>query len=221
MLGELTIAGRGVTKSTAKATQLFAQARPLLEQQCTVKSAKACEALSIMVHRGLGGGKDPAHATEIAAEACDLGSVTSCMIAARTWADGPGEREAPQDAARSEAPFAKACALGDARGCHAEARVLAAAGKHTEAFALEQKGCDAGDGDSCDALGTMMFSGEGTEANPKGAKELFVREVELRAAACEQGSGADCDELSQNYRSRAQGVKRSIRPRRRSSKTAR
>jgi TPR repeat protein len=207
VLGELTIAGRGVTKSTAKATQLFAQARPLLEQQCAAKSAKACAALSIMVHRGLGGAKDPAHGTEVLAEACDLGDLASCRLAARTWADGPGEREAPQDAARAEAPFAKACALGDARGCHADARILAAAGKHPEALLLEQKACDAGDGDGCDALGTMMFSGEGTDANPKGAKALFEREVELRAAACARGSGGDCDELAQNYRSRAQGVK--------------
>jgi uncharacterized protein len=205
VLGELTIAGHGVTKSTAKATQLFAQARPLVEQQCEAKSAKACVALSIMVHRGLGGAKDPAHGTEVAGQACDLGDVASCMLAGRTWADGPGEREAPQDAARAEAMFAKACTLGDAHGCHVDARILVAAGK--PAFGLEQKACDAGDGDACDALGAMTFSGEGTEAIAKNAKEIFAREVELRAAACTRGSGSDCDELSQNYRSRAQGVK--------------
>ena len=121
--GALYASGRGVTKSTPRAHELYARGRPALEQQCTGGSAHACALLSYVHARGLGGSKDNVKSVEVSEQACQLGDVASCMLAGGLYAEGPGIREVPKDAARAPASYRRACELGEARACHALARL--------------------------------------------------------------------------------------------------
>lgn len=214
MLASLTITGKGVQKSTPRATQLYTQARPLLEAQCADAATPAatrrrnCAAASLMQWRGLGGPKDSARSFEMLEQACALGDVGSCMLGGTLYAEGPGVREATADLAKAPPQLKKACELGDARGCHALAKILRpnAGPSVAEIVALETKACDAGVAAGCQEVGQMTFSGEGGPSDPKKAKEWFLREATLRQKACDAGVGDECVELAANYRSRGQGV---------------
>jgi TPR repeat protein len=212
VLGALTITGKGVQKSTPRSQQLYAQARGPIEQQCADPSTpaaakvRACNALSIVLARGLGGAKDTARSIEVLAQACELGDAAACMLAGSIWADGPGVREvAAAEPARAPAPLKKGCDLGDARACHALAKLLRTE-KSADALALDTKACESGLASACMEVGLMTFGGAAGAADPKKAREWFVREVTLRQKACDAGVGDECADLSQNYRSRGQGV---------------
>lgn len=216
-LGALTITGKGVQKSTPRSLQLYTQARPPLEALCAgaatppATKLRACGALSLMMHRGLGGSKDTAKGLELLEETCNLGDVASCMLAGTLYADGAGAREiAAADPPRAPAPFKKACELGEPRGCHALAKLLHAGGgaatHAVEVLALETKACESGVAAACFEVAQMTFSGEAGAADPKKAREWFGREVALRQTQCDAGLGEECVELSANYRSRGQGV---------------
>ena len=214
VLASLTITGKGVPKSTPKSLALYTQARGALEQQCADPSTpiaarvRACNAMSLVLHRGLGGPKDSARAMETLEQACNSGDVASCMLAGSIWADGPGVREvAAAEPARAIAPYKKACDLGEPKACHAMAKLLRSdATKIQEVIALETKACEAGVAGACWDIGQIAFSGEAGTSDPKKAKEWFSREVLLRQKACDAGVGEECIELAANYRGRGQGV---------------
>jgi TPR repeat protein len=216
VLASLTITGKGVQKNTPRAMQLYTQARQPLEAQCdnaaTPPAAKirTCNALSLMLSRGLGGAKDAPKSLDLLEQTCALGDTAACMLAGSTFADGPGVREIAADPPRAPAPYKKGCELGDPRACHALAKLLhggaGAAANATEVLALETKACDSGVASACMEVGQMTFSGEAGIADPKKAREWFVKEVTLRQKQCDAGLGEECVELAANYRSRGQGV---------------
>ena len=209
--GSLYASGRGVNKSTPRANELYARGRAPLERECASGSALACARLSYACARGLGGPKDNVKSLEIAERACHLGDVSSCMLAGGLYAEGPGIREVPKDAARAPASYRRACELGEARACHALARLLddgnAATANAPEALALEKKACEAELAPACAELGQMTLAGIGGAASPKAAAPWFARDVLLREKGCASGSGDDCAALAENHRRLGHGVK--------------
>ena len=92
---------------------------------------------------------------------------------------------APDKSAQALASADAQCPGGTVKGCVDGAGEAERKGELPRAVELYTRACDAGVVRVCSVLGTMVWQGKGTEANPARAYTLYVR-------ACDGGDMSGC-----------------------------
>lgn len=151
-----------------------ARAIEWLDRGCATGHADSCNDLG--VHHAK---TNVAKARALYAEACDKSLRIACRNLGLSWRD-----HAPQDAARSIAPFTRGCQLEDGFACGAlgyaiDATDPAIAGKHY------QTACDQDIGFACHNLALLHREGRGVARSDELADELMRR-------ACKAGERDAC-----------------------------
>jgi len=125
-LGEMYVAGKGVTRDGDKAAMLFERAceardaggcdkaRQIYQEGCDKGVAGACSLLGRMYLEGFGVPEDHARAAAIYQKACDLGHAVDCSNLAMMYAEGKGVAVDPAAAADL---WRKACQGGFTDAC--------------------------------------------------------------------------------------------------------
>jgi TPR repeat protein len=124
---------------------------------------------------------------------CDLGSGAGCAHFAFLYATGSG-KIAPKDDKRAAALYAKACDLGDAKGCY-NAGIMAEEGRGVardlaRAIARYEEACAGGSSTGCTNLGFHYEHGRGVKKDPARALELYQRGCD--GTACQPSNLAGC-----------------------------
>jgi TPR repeat protein len=136
----------------------YPEARRLAELDCAGSHPRGCLTWG-QVLNGMGGGpRDVAAASAAWTRGCELGSSGSCGLLAQTQSRGELGEEAK---GRARGNFARACEeLHDFTQCYWFAREEQKAGRYSEAAALDEKACDAGNFYSCLELGRCIANGK-------------------------------------------------------------
>lgn len=117
--------------------------------------------------------KASAEAAALQQKACDGGDGQGCSDLARRYICASG---VPLDLPRSTALSERACDLGFVPACGNVAMMVAYPGSNVEpaaAFRYADKGCKAGDGGACNALGLIYLQGIGTPVDAEKSARLF------------------------------------------------
>ena len=125
-LGDMYLAGKGVTRDGDKAAMLFERAceardaggcdkaRRIYQESCDNGVPAACSMLGRMYLEGFGVPEDLARAATIYQKACDLGHAVDCSNLAMMYAEGKG---VAADAAAAATLWVKACQGGFTDAC--------------------------------------------------------------------------------------------------------
>ncbi len=125
-LGDMYLAGKGVTRDVDKAAMLFERAceardaggcdkaRQIYQENCDKGVAPACSMLGRMYLEGFGVPEDLGRAATIYQKACDLGHAVDCSNLAMMYAEGKGVAADPAAAATL---WLKACQGGFDEAC--------------------------------------------------------------------------------------------------------
>ena len=184
-IGYAYLKGRGVATDDKRALSVFTAA-------CERGGAMACANLGDMYENGYGVPVDRARSFELWAKACEGDAAPetagACVGDGKRLAAGDGVKA---DAGRAAAYFGLACGKR-AKECFYSALASASGDgvpkDPVAARALYGKACDAGDFDSCNNLGNLLFDGAGGAKDPAAAKALFK-------TACDGGVAFGCDNL--------------------------
>lgn len=173
----LLVMGNGVPQD-------FAPARALADSSCKAGVFRGCNALALIFEDGKGGPKDEARAIELYRLACDGKEWRACANIARL--------EIAKHHLQLGVDFhVRACKLGGIPSCLNGGAYLAPGGGADDpprAAELFRIGCDAGDLDCCNGLGTSYARGSGVPQDDARATELFRR-------ACDGNVGIGCKGL--------------------------
>jgi TPR repeat protein len=186
-LAEMYENGEGVAVETPRANELYARAAKLYDSACNQETFDACQELGDLYENGKGVSRDPSKATaldqrieEHKFQVCNSGNSQVCRELIR---DYESKRFGTPDDTKEAMVYAKACELGDQRGC-ALAGLLYSRGvnlprDYAKAATFYAKGCDVGDGLSCIELGGFYKLGEGVRQSADRAEEYYVKSCDL------------------------------------------
>jgi TPR repeat protein len=168
----------------------LARARALAESSCNANVLRGCNVLALLYEKGEGGvPKDEAKATELYRRVCDGKEWRGCANLGRL-------RLVNNDSDPAGIDFhERACRLGGASSCLAAGSRLAPGQPNPSPYraaAMFRIGCDAGDLDACNGLGTCYARGEGVPQDNARAIELFTK-------ACDGNVGIGCKGLGDMF----------------------
>jgi hypothetical protein len=180
-LGTVVEAGDGVPQDLARAVQLYRRA-------CDGGDARGCGHLGVLEHEGRGVDPDERRAIEHLGPACDARDVPACRALAEAL-----ERKLGSRSPRTVEIEARVCELEPPKRCLSAAsayeRGEGVPADPTRAAALYGRGCDAGDGDSCNNATFLL---------PRATADDDVKRTSLQRRACELGSAAGCMNFAQD-----------------------
>lgn len=133
---------------------------------CEANDAQSC----LVISRAAGAAGDKARQQSFLERACAAGSPEACEEFGTALADSPAPG---QDLSRASAALKVACDGGRGRACSLLATIGTFGEGGTPDPALLEKGCVAGDGQSCMRLGLMTEAGTGVKADASRAEAFF------------------------------------------------
>lgn len=213
-LGELYLAGVGVSPDAAKAEALLKEgceardywgcyqlgalhssggeaekAAAYLKKSCDNNIIQGCAELGRLLESGEGIARDLPAAARFMGMGCEAGLTDSCYTLGELYATGRG---VPPSGAIALGLYRTACEAGDQRGCYGEG-VLFAAGEGVPqnieaAITRFDRACEAGYAQGCSRLGQVYFHGQGMRKD----KRLGMRYLHR---GCDAGDPFGCEEL--------------------------
>ena len=142
--------------------------------------------------------RDVPRAIGLSERACELGDRNACF---RAGGDALlGRSETVKDAARAAKLFRKGCDLGDPQSCFFLGKALDESSEPQDAFRAFQAACAKDVAGACNELARYYNTGRAVAKDAAKAQQFFEREVQLRLAACDDGSADECQEIARNYR---------------------
>jgi len=160
------------------------KARELAESSCSANVMRGCNVLALLSEEG----GDEARAIELYTRACNGNEWRGCSNLGRL-------RIAKNDVQAGIDFHEKACRLGGTPSCLSAGSRLAPgqpAPDPKRAAEMFRLGCDGGDLDCCNGLGTSYARGEGVPRDDARAIELFTR-------ACDGNVGIGCKGLGDMF----------------------
>ncbi len=168
-LGGMYRDGRGVPRDAGKALELQRRA-------CEAGAPMGC-ALVEQAQAAADRARPGALAAHL--KACAGGVARACSEVGRAYAGGDGVARNPDEAQRF---FDRACDLGDGVACHDRGIVLVLGPRKDKPLGARylEKGCQAGEPDSCNLLATLCLTGDGVPRDLKKGDQLLKRYQELK-----------------------------------------
>jgi TPR repeat protein len=137
------------------------------EQGCDEGDPRSCSILGVMLQEGRGGlAQDATRAKRLFNYACLHGNVRACVSLGKII------EHKRADVAGASAMYELACYGGDAEGCYHLGRVRSIDDDMAAIDPLE-RGCKAGNGPSCELLGSMYQHGRGVASDMRRARSLY------------------------------------------------
>jgi TPR repeat protein len=213
-LGELYLAGVGVTADSLAAQALFeegcaardhwgcyqlgglylqegktAQAAVQLKRSCDNQIVQGCASLGILLEEGEGIERDLPAAAALFRDGCEAGVTESCYRLGELYASGRG---VPPSGATALGLYRVSCEAGELRGCYGEG-VLFAEGNGIPqnieaAISRFDSSCEAGYAQGCSQLGRVYFRGQGMRKDVRLGMRYLRR-------GCNAGDPLGCEEL--------------------------
>lgn len=174
-------------RTTPKAQRASPKADRLnqLLGQCKKSDWGACEDAAHRLHDGRGVQPSPIRAQELMQQACTAERASACAAIARWTEAKPSTKN---DVAVLQL-YRKACDLGDHGACADVAERVRDTGESmSTALALAQRACQKGSSKGCYILASMLFRGEGCEADEARAEANY-------RLACDEDYGDACNDL--------------------------
>lgn len=217
----------------AEALRLGGEDRPraleVARRGCDARGGRACLVAGRMLRHGQGVPRDDARAFAAFARGCELAEPSACLAAGVLVRDGDG---VAADPARALELFVRACDGEIWPACAAAVPLVGSTGA-TGAADLQrvrlglERGCDAGDADSCAALGAQALARDADDGLARSAFGRACNAGDLRAcvesaalltagrggapdpalarqlldAACRGGEALGCSRLADAYAS--------------------
>lgn len=145
-LAILYFEGMGVEQDDAEGLRL-------LDKACTLGEALSCRQLASVFISGGPVSTDVERGLVLLDYACGLGDPESCAFLGMSYAEGT---VVEQDLPKAMTYFDASCQMGDPRGCASVAGWLIDDGQIDQGVLYLERGCDLGDGWSCEALDYVL-----------------------------------------------------------------
>jgi len=194
-LSDLYLYGYLGKPSKSKAKKYAGKAIDLHQKGCQQENPEDCTNLGIEYLWGFVLKQDRMKGVELLTKGCDGADPIGCLSLGKLYAD--------DNPSKAVALLERSCELQLGEGCLASAYAheYPSAGNMNIAEVIKwyQKGCDTGNGTSCNNLGTKYLVGIGVPKDELKALELFEK-------SCTLQESIGCFNLASNYEEGKQGV---------------